>query len=215
MGEWTGGEAMEWVLTWITEYGYVALFILLMLGIVGAPFPDDLILTFTGYLIFEGILHPVPAFVCAWTGSLCGITASYVLGRILGASVIGTYGPYVGLHREEIAKINRWYERLGKWTLFFGYFVAGVRHWTAFVAGMSKLRISVFVLFAFPGGFCWAATMMFAGYLLGKQWRIISEYLEYYVNRPAIAVAVVALVLGSGYLLMQRRRGQRSAAEKK
>ncbi|MBV8729091.1 MAG: DedA family protein, partial [Acidobacteriia bacterium] len=69
------------VLTWITQYGYLAIFLLLALGIVGLPVPDETLLTFTGYLIYKGHLSPPLAFASALGGSASGITASYALGR--------------------------------------------------------------------------------------------------------------------------------------
>ena len=76
------------VLAWITQYGYLAIFLLLVFGIIGLPIPDETMLTFTGYLIYAGHLSLPLAFGTALAGSMCGITISYTLGRILGMKVI-------------------------------------------------------------------------------------------------------------------------------
>jgi len=81
----------------IAHYGYAAIFALLVLGIVGLPVPDETLLTFTGYLVFRGQLKPVPAFLAAMLGSGCGITISYLLGRVFGAPLIHRYGRYIHL----------------------------------------------------------------------------------------------------------------------
>src|ERR1039458_7540610 len=83
------------VLAWITQYGYLAIFSLLMLGIVGLPVPDETLLTFVGYLVYRGHLSLAPAYCTALAGSLCGITLSYTLGRIFGLPLIHRYGRYV------------------------------------------------------------------------------------------------------------------------
>ena len=62
------------VLAWITHYGYLAIFLLLVFGIVGLPVPDETLLTFTGYLVFKGHLSLPLAFATALAGSACGIT---------------------------------------------------------------------------------------------------------------------------------------------
>ena len=72
---------MEILQGWIVSYGYVSLIGLLMLGVVGAPFPDDLILLFAGYLVSAGYLKIEPTMASAWVGSLLGISLSYALGR--------------------------------------------------------------------------------------------------------------------------------------
>jgi membrane protein DedA with SNARE-associated domain len=79
------------VLAWITQYGYLAIFSLLVLGIVGLPVPDETLLTFTGYLVYSGHLSLPIAYAAAFCGSACGITLSYALGRWFGLSLIHRY----------------------------------------------------------------------------------------------------------------------------
>ena len=74
---------METVLGWVTHYGSVSLFFLMMLGIVGLPVPDETLLVFSGYLIFKGKLNPVFTFCVALAGSATGITLSYCAGTDL------------------------------------------------------------------------------------------------------------------------------------
>ena len=68
---------MDLAFTWITHYGYAAIFLLLMLGIVGLPVPDEALLTFVGYLSFKGDLQFVASLLTAFLGTACGITVSY------------------------------------------------------------------------------------------------------------------------------------------
>src|SRR6266567_2683703 len=97
------------VLAWITQYGYLAIFSLLMFGIVGLPVPDETLLTFTGYLLFKGHLSPIPAFATALAGSVCGITLSYTLGRVFGIKLIHRYGRYLRIREEHIDKAHAWF----------------------------------------------------------------------------------------------------------
>lgn len=168
---------MEMVTGWIVAHGYTALFCVLMLGIIGVPFPDDLILGFAGYLVFAGALAPVPTFISAFAGSVCGITVSYALGRFLGIPILQKYGHVVRMTAERLSKVTAWYQRFGKWGLLFAYFFAGPRHSVAFLAGVSKLQLPVFALFAYLGAFVWAATLISAGYLLGEEWSSLSVHL--------------------------------------
>ncbi|MEO7144016.1 MAG: hypothetical protein ABI165_11020, partial [Bryobacteraceae bacterium] len=86
---------MDQVFDLVATYGYAALYVLLMLGIVGLPIPDETILVFTGYLISRGTLKPVPALLTAVLGSSSGITVSYILGRTLGLEAIHKFGKYL------------------------------------------------------------------------------------------------------------------------
>jgi membrane protein DedA with SNARE-associated domain len=168
----------EAALNWIVQHGYAGIFSLLIFGIVGLPVPDELLLTFSGYLVFNHTLRPIPTFVAAVLGSSCGITFSYILGRIFDTYVIVKHGRALHITQEKVDHVHRWLERRGRWVLTIGYFVPGVRHLTGYVAGVSKLRLSSFMLFAYSGAFCWAATFISLGYFLGEEWRSMESLYE-------------------------------------
>src|SRR5512139_3505406 len=106
-----------------------------MTGIIGLPVPDETLLTFTGYLIYKGHLRLPAAFLAALGGSVCGITASYFLGRCFGMPLVRRSGPCLHLTEAGIAKAHDWFERLGRWSLTVGYYMPGVRYFTAYAAG--------------------------------------------------------------------------------
>ncbi len=161
---------MDALLNWIPEYGYPALFLLLMLGIVGLPIPDETLLTFSGYLIFKNELALMPTVATAFLGSICGITVSYVIGRRLGCYVVRTVGRILRIGPDDLDQVKGWYGRWGKYALIFGYFVPGVRHLVALVAGSSNLPLMIFMPFAYTGALIWSATFLGLGYGLGETW---------------------------------------------
>ena len=69
------------VLAWISHYGYLAIFFLLVFGIVGLPIPDETLLTFTGYLLYQRRLSAPLAFACAFAGSASGIGDVFLRGK--------------------------------------------------------------------------------------------------------------------------------------
>ncbi len=197
---------MDIALHWVTQYGYLALFILLLLGIVGVPLPDEWLLLFAGFLVSRGELHPAPTVLAASAGSACGITVSYVIGRTLGLAAVHRYGGRFGLGQDKLARVQQWYERVGKWCLLGGYFVPGVRHLTAILSGTAKLRWVTFALFAYTGALIWSATFLTVGYWVGDRWRQIAERLR--VPHGALAGAVVVAV---GAYLLFRHLGRRAS----
>jgi membrane protein DedA with SNARE-associated domain len=178
------------VLEWISQYGYAAIFSLLVFGIVGLPVPDETLLTFTGYLIYKGHLAAPGAFGVTLAGSASGITISYVLGRTFGVSLLHRYGKYLGITPEHLARAHRWFERIGHWALTFGYFIPGVRHFTAYAAGMSEVTPRQFALFAYAGSVLWVSTFLSLGYVLGESWKDVERNLDRYLMRITVAVAI-------------------------
>ncbi len=192
---------------WITSYGYAAIFVLLLLGIVGLPVPDETMLVFSGYLVFKGTLQPVPAFLTALAGSWCGISLSYTIGRTLGAGAVSRYGRRLHLTEERLAEVHRWFDRVGHWALAIGYFIAGLRHLTAIVAGMSKLEFRSFALYAWSGGAVWVATFIVLGYTLGEKWESIAELIHRDVGYASLALLGGVTVFLVVRYVLRRRKG--------
>src|ERR1700682_1415503 len=103
---------METVLHLIQQYGHLAIFCLLVLGIVGLPVPDETLLTFSGYLVYKGHFHYLSTVATAYAGSICGITISYMIGRTGGIYLIHKYGPYVHLTKERLFPAHSLVERV-------------------------------------------------------------------------------------------------------
>ncbi len=195
------------ILAWISQYGYFAIFLLLTLGIVGLPVPDETLLAFSGYLAFKGDLSLPLAFAAAWAGSTCGITISYYLGRTFGLALIHRYGRYMRITEAHVMKAHAWFDRVGHWGLTFGYFVPGVRHLTAYAAGMSEVAPRQFALFAYSGGFLWTATFLSLGYFLGERWKAV----ESQIHRYAVWFTIAALAALVVYLIGRKLYGSKGS----
>jgi membrane protein DedA with SNARE-associated domain len=194
------------VLGWIAQYGYFAIFLLLVCGIVGLPVPDETLLTFTGFLVFKGNLSLPLAYASALCGSLSGITISYTLGRTFGMTLIHRYGRYIHITEDHVNKAHAWFARVGHWGLTFGYFVPGVRHLSAYAAGMSAVELPQFALFAYSGGCLWVATFLGLGYFLGDRWQAVEKNIERYFAAGGIGLAILV----AAYVLWRIVRARRA-----
>ena len=194
---------------WISEYGYAAIFFLLVTGIVGAPWPEETLLTFAGYLAFKGTLRLEPTLLAGFLGSVCGITVSYLLGRTAGLFVIHKLGRFLFLNDAKLARVRLWFERFGKWVLVIGYFVPGVRHFTALVAGTSRLPYREFALFAYVGALLWSTLFITLGYTVGRQWRLIVDELQDH-QIEAVGLVIAGLLAYGLFRYLRARRRQRS-----
>lgn len=187
---------IDTILQWMMDYGQVALFTLLLLGLFGLPVPDEVLLTFSGFLIYQGVFQPVPTYLVAFLGSISGITVSFCIGRFVGVPAIRSYGTRLRITPGRMEKVHGWFEIFGKWTLLFGYFIPGFRHIVSIVAGSSKLEYSIFVLFAYTGGLLWSVLYITLGFSLGQEWDKISAKVQEYIWLVALGAAILlALVL--------------------
>ena len=194
---------MEPGFEWIVRHGYGAIFLLLMLGIIGIPVPDETLLVFAGYLSAKGTLRLEPTVVTAFLGSACGISVSYAIGRFLGLPALLKLGPLLHLRPEHLDQAHRWVERWGKYSLLLAYFIPGYRHLAAFVVGASLLEPTVFARFAYTGALVWASCFVGLGYVAGEEWQHLIPVLHNSL-RIAMLVGLAVLVAGLGWLILRR-----------
>jgi membrane protein DedA with SNARE-associated domain len=194
---------METGLHWIDRYGYGAIFVLLVLGIVGLPISDETLLMFVGYLSFKGTLQLEPAVATAFLGSATGISLSYAIGRYIGLPALIKFGHLIHLRPRHLAETQRWVERWGKYSLIVAYFIPGVRHLAAVVLGASLLPPTVFARFAYTGALVWSTSFIGLGYLAGEEWNQLSPFLHRTVT--LVTLLVLSLLAISLALFLIRR----------
>ena len=195
---------LEQILVLIGRYGYAAIGILLALGIVGVPIPDETLLTLTGYLIFRGTLHPVPGYLSALLGSCCGITLSYAVGKYGGLRLLRRFGDRLSISDVHLRKGREWFGKHGRWALPVGYFIPGVRHVIAIIAGSTGLEYRRFAVLAYTGATIWTAVFIGAGAILGESWKRFPGQ-----ARTAAAIfAGVCVLLAAGTLIVRIHRSR-------
>jgi membrane protein DedA with SNARE-associated domain len=188
------GQSMHFLLLSITKYSYLEIFIVLGLGIVGLPVPDETLMAYIGFLISQGRLNYLYTLMAAFMGTSCGITIGYVLGMRLGNPFIKRYAAKMHVNPDDIQHAENFYNRYGKFALFVGYFMPGVRHLTAICAGASLMPYRTFALFAYTGGFLWTITLVSLGYYLGEKWRQIYMYSHRFMI-PLVLLLIIVLIL--------------------
>ncbi|WP_088186469.1 VTT domain-containing protein [Desulfosporosinus sp. FKA] len=173
----------------VTQYGYLGLFIILLVSILGLPLPDEFLLTFIGFMSFSGQLNPILAIISSAIGSITGITIAYFLGRFFEANVLVYLRKHTGSQRLE--KVLNWYHQHGGKLLTAGYFIPGVRHLSGYVAGLSRLSYRDFALYSYLGAFAWTSVFILLGRTLGSQWKTILPI----IHRYSILLGLIAAVL--------------------
>ena len=98
--------------------------------------------------------------------------------------------------------------RWGGYTVFLGRYIAFLRSYIGWLAGINRMAQGPFLLWNLAGATAWTLTFATLGYLVGNNWahdRAIFKTLGY-----GGAVVVVAFVT---YLVYQRRREARADAQ--
>lgn len=195
---------MESWYSFIGQYGYIAIFLLLTIGIVGLPLPDEILLTYLGYVTSLGTLTFFNTFLSAFLGALCGISISYYLGVKLGEPFIRKIGPKLFIKDRAVQKTGTLFNKYGPFVLFICYFIPGVRHVAAYLAGITEFSKKRFALFAYSGAFIWVFTFLIIGNRLGDNWEVVQQYLHDYIWLIIILTVIFSVIL-TVYLIRKKQ----------
>lgn len=189
---------------WIDQYGYIVLFITLLIELIAAGIPTEILMSYAGFMVYQGRLGYIPAILAAWIGSALGISVAYFIGWRLGAPFFHKYGPKVHLGPERLDKFSNWFSKYGAGLIVVAYFIPGIRHITGYFSGITRFSFAKFATFAYIGAFLWTATFVSLGRALGTQWETLHGATTKYVAIGAIAIGVI--IVG---LYIYKRFGQR------
>lgn len=131
----------------VQSYGYYGVFVPIALESMGIPLPGETALIAAA--VYSGATHQlniVVLAVVATCAAIIGDNAGYWIGRTGGQRLAERYGRFVRLGRAKL-KVGRYlFARHGVKVVFFGRFVAVLRTFAAFFAGVSKMRWSRFLV---------------------------------------------------------------------
>jgi membrane protein DedA with SNARE-associated domain len=173
----------------VAEYGYFAIFLLVALESAGVPMPGETALVSAAVLAGRGDFHIGLVIACAAAAAILGDNAGYWVGREFGFPLIYRYGHYIRVDEGRLKVAQYLFQRHGGKIVFFGRFVAILRAFAAFLAGVNHLPWPRFLLFNALGGVVWATLFGIGGYFLGFAF-------EHYA-RPVGVTALIAAVIGA------------------
>ena len=180
----------------LATYGYLAIFVVVAMESAGIPMPGETILVASAILAGEGKLHLWGVIGAAAAGAILGDNCGYWVGREFGFWIAYRYGRYVRLDERRLKLGQYLFLKHGGKIVFFGRFVAVLRAFAAFLAGVNHFNWERFFFFNAAGGIVWATIFGTGGYALGRAFETYAKP----VGIAALAVALVAFFLGARFV---------------
>jgi membrane protein DedA with SNARE-associated domain len=189
--------------------GYPGQVMVMFLENIFPPIPSEVILPLAGSLALEGRFTLLGVTATGTAGSIAGALVFYALGRLFGEPrvrfLMRRYGKWLMLSEADFDKALEWFDRYGERVIFFGRMVPIVRSLISIPAGIASMNLTFFVLYTAIGTGMWSFLLAFAGYLLGKSWALVSDWVSRY-EKAALIVGIVAIVIFFVRRLLQRRQ---------
>ena len=147
----------------IENYGYAAVFIILVLGLFSLPIPDEVMVLLVGYFTKIGLLHYNFSLLAVFSGSLIGMLISYGLGKRIGYPLLDWLCKWLGLSQKRRKKTGYWIHKYGASAILVSYFIPGIRHVVGIFCGISHMPIKTYTLFVGASALLWSLLFLTLG----------------------------------------------------
>lgn len=191
----------------IGHWGYPAIFLVVVLGNVGLPVPEETILVLAGYLVWRRQLRLPLVLAVGIVSAAAGDNLGYWIGRRYGQGIFERFGRWVLVTPQRLDSMRRFVAHHGSLGVFAARFIAGFRFLAGPVAGAAGLPFPRFFVANLLGAAAYVPLAVGAGYAVGYGLGDYVERLRHVVGEIELVVLVAAVI---GTLALLGWRGLRA-----
>lgn len=181
----------------MTNFGYLGMFLGMVLEAVIIIIPSEVILATGGILAGRGIFSFWMAFLVGLLGSVFCAIIIYLIGYFGGRSFVKKYGRYFFMKEEDIEKCDIWFEKYRLLAAFVARNFPIVRTLISLPMGISKVNFKGFILYTTLGSVPWTFAFVYVGYALGNNWIILDRF----IKKLKLPIIILLIFLLINYLL--------------
>jgi len=189
----TLGTITASIIAAISSLGYLGIVALMAIESACIPLPSEVIMPFSGFLVWEGQFNLWLTGLAGAAGCVVGSTAAYWVGYWGGRPLVRRYRRYILISSRDLTRADHWFERYGDSTVFFSRLLPVVRTFISLPAGIARMPFGRFCLYTFLGSFPWCLGLSYLGYRLGRHWQTLRTYFH---DLDAVILIAIAAVIG-------------------
>ncbi|EAD7442742.1 DedA family protein [Listeria monocytogenes] len=197
--------------TWITsimaDFGYIGIFVLIMVENLFSPIPSEIILTFGGFMTTVTSLNVVMVIIVATLGSVVGAILLYKVASYFGkerlTKIVLKYGRILRLKESDIERAESFFLKYGSWAVFLCRMIPLIRSLISIPAGMTKMKMSRFLILTTAGSLLWNTVLIGLGAVLGESWNEIVVFMDSF-STIIYSVIAILVVVGLGFFFRAR-----------
>lgn len=183
----------EYVINLMGSFGYLGMFIGMVIEAVVIIIPSELILAMGGILAANGTFSLFGAILVGLFGSVFCACIIYAMGYYGGRPFIQKYGKFFFMKEKDIEKSDKWFEKYGMKAAFIGRFFPIVRTLISLPIGISKLNFKKFLIYTTIGSIPWTLLFVLSGYYLGSNYTKIANIVD--IFKIPIIIFITLLIL--------------------
>ncbi|HUH84327.1 MAG TPA: DedA family protein [Stellaceae bacterium] len=183
------------IIATISTLGYAGIVLLMAVESACIPLPSEIIMPFSGYLVFTGRFDLVGVATAGALGCNLGSTVAYAVGYYGGRPLVEKWGAYILMSRRDLMLVDDFFARFGSITVFFCRLLPVIRTFIALPAGIARMAPLKFQIYTFLGSWPWCFALAYVGMRLGEQWESDPELRNILHRFDAVIIVVLALGL--------------------
>lgn len=203
------GSILAWlgsvIIGIISSTGYFGIFILMALESACIPVPSEVIMPFSGFLVWEGKLVFWQVVLWGAVGNLLGSIVAYLVGYWGGRRAIEKYGCYVFCSPKDLEIADRWFKKYGQSTVFFSRLLPVVRTFISLPAGIARMDFKKFCFYTLLGSLPWSFLLAYAGLAAGENWDYLKDYFHKFDFIIAAFIVLLAIWWVSRHFLNNKK----------
>jgi membrane protein DedA with SNARE-associated domain len=177
----------------ISTLGYLGILVLMAIESACIPLPSEVIMPFSGYLVYTGRFHLLWVATIGALGCNLGSLLAYEIGYYGGRPLVERYGSYLWLSRRELDLADHFFTRWGGATVFFSRLLPVIRTFIALPAGVARMPRLRFHVYTFLGSWPWCLGLAWIGVKLGERWDSDPRLKLWFHRFDALIVGVILL----------------------
>ncbi len=181
----------KYVLDLINSFGYLGMFLGMVLEAVIIIIPSELILATGGILAAKGIFNFWVSFFVGLLGSIFCAIVIYYMGYFGGKAFAKKYGKYFFMKDNDIEKSNSWYDKYGLIAAAVGRNIPIVRTLISLPIGIARVSFIKFLIYTTIGSIPWTFIFVYFGYSLGNNWTVLKNV----TDKLKIPIIIILLLI--------------------
>ena len=191
--------------TLVEHFPYIGIFILLILGGIGLPFPEDATLILSGFLVGQNAINPFQTFLAVYSGLLISDFFLYWVGKKYGRMVVEHKKFRRIISPDRLLKLEEKFKKSDVWVILIGRHFLGLRAQIFLVAGVMRMPAIKFLMTDAATALLTIAFMGAMGYAGGNSLQILKKDLA----RIEHVAIVVLMMLITGWIVSKYFKGNK------
>jgi membrane protein DedA with SNARE-associated domain len=188
------------IVSLISSFGYGGIFFAMALESACIPFPSEIIMPFSGFVVSKGGLDLWGITIAGALGNLFGSVVAYLVGLEGGRPFLEKYGKYILLSQKKLDLADDWFRKHGDRAVLISRLLPVIRTYISLPAGIAGMDFKKFTFYTFAGSLPWCLALGYLGVLLGPKWDSLKGW--FHILDAMIILSIIGILI---YVFKKRK----------